>query len=58
VASGIVQLTPIFKRFVKQVLAFVAVLVITAAVSTQSPPFVFASSAHSLLLLFLFCPWF
>jgi hypothetical protein len=39
VASGLVQLTPTSEQFLKQILAFVAVLVITATVSARSFPF-------------------
>jgi hypothetical protein len=51
VASGLLQPTPVFEQFAKQILAFVAVLVITAAVFARSSP------SHSLparTCLFLF----
>jgi hypothetical protein len=44
---------PIFEQFVKQILAFVAILV-TAAVSARSFPFAFTASARSLWFL-AFC---
>ena len=57
VASGLVKPTPISEKCVKQILALVAILVITAAVSARRFPFAFATSAYSLSFWFWFWPW-
>jgi hypothetical protein len=50
VASGLVQLTPIFEHFLKQILALFA----AATVSARRFSFAFTTSAHSLSFWLLF----
>jgi hypothetical protein len=54
VASGLVQLTPIFKQFVKQILALFAILITASTVSARRFSFAFATSTHSLSFWLLF----
>jgi hypothetical protein len=48
VASDLLQLTPIFEQFMKQILALVAILIIAATVSARKSSFAFAMAGLGL----------
>jgi hypothetical protein len=54
VASGLVQLTPIFEQFVKQILSLFAIVNIAATLPTRRFSFALATSAYSLFFRLLF----